>query len=199
MKGKNKRGDAVLVMVYGTLKRGNKNQHYMRGAYEYLGEGETVRRNLLMINMTGRLGHWFPGAVEFSRIVDPRAGSVKGEVYLIPDKLLRQLDMHEGCYRDAPRRGNHFGYYRRRLKVRLDSGPTVVAEVYLMTTERAESGFEGGGNIVEGGDWQEPEDARRERLARVDDAFATTSGSIINQPTALALARARTRFRGRGR
>lgn len=193
MKRKKKK-DGVLVMVYGTLKHGNKNAHLME-AYDYLGEGETVRKNLLLVNMTGRLQHWFPGAVELVRTTHKKAGSIKGEVYLIPYKLLRRLDAHEGCYLDSPRRGNAYGYYRKRLKLRLDDGRTVVAEVYLMTPERATKGIRGGGNVVEGGVWYEPEEARAERLDNVRRLYDYRTPSLDYQPSPLALARAQRRFR----
>ncbi len=196
MKRKKKR-DGVLVMVYGTLKRGNKNEHYMREAYEFLGEGETVRDKFLLVNMTGRLRHWFPGAVELFKKTHKKAGSIKGEVYLIPYNLLRRLDAHEGCYVDSPRRGNNYGYYRKRLKVDLDSGRTVVAEVYLMTPERAIKGIRSGGNLVEGGDWQEPEWARARRLHNVHRLFEHRASSLSSQTYPLAIARAKNRFRGR--
>lgn len=194
MKKKSK-SDGVLVMVYGTLKKGNKNEHYMRDAYKYLGEGETVWSNLLLVNMTGKLGHWFPGAVEISKAVNEKTGRVRGEVYLVPYTLLRRLDAHEGCYLDSPRRGNSYGYYRKRLKIDLDDGGQIVAEVYLMTPERAIKGIRGGGNVVEGGVWSEPPKARAARLARAKRIIQDPPLRALDyQPSPLMLARARARF-----
>lgn len=77
--------DSLLLFVYGTLKRGEKNHNVMEDAI-YLGDIQTSPDYLLV-----DLGP-YPGMIE-----KPLAGSmVQGELFEIPSSLLNKLDKIEG-------------------------------------------------------------------------------------------------------
>jgi len=79
--------DPLLLFVYGTLKRGERNHLLLMGE-KYLGDTGTSPDYLLV-----DLGH-YPGMVE-----KPQEGfSVQGELFEIPYKLIIELDKIE----DAP-------------------------------------------------------------------------------------------------
>ncbi len=78
-----------LVFVYGTLKRGQGNHHWLEGAV-FLGEA----------SLTGAVLHDlgpFPMAIEGD-------GTVHGEVYGVNEAGLARLDRLEGCPRLYARR-----------------------------------------------------------------------------------------------
>jgi gamma-glutamylcyclotransferase (GGCT)/AIG2-like uncharacterized protein YtfP len=79
--------DSLLLFVYGTLKRGEKNHHAMEDAI-YLGDIQTSPDYLLV-----DLGP-YPGMVEKQQ----EGFSVQGELFEIPYKLKIELDKIE----DAP-------------------------------------------------------------------------------------------------
>lgn len=77
--------DSLLLFVYGTLKRGEKNHHVLADAI-YLGDIQTSPDYLLV-----DLGP-YPGMIE-----KPLAGIVvEGELFKIPSSLLNKLDKIEG-------------------------------------------------------------------------------------------------------
>lgn len=75
------------VFVYGTLRRGMRNHHWLRGASLLESEGITAQSCYLMLSVSDS----FPGVI--------RGGhdAVVGEVYLVNSKTLEALDRHEGC------------------------------------------------------------------------------------------------------
>lgn len=83
-----------LIFVYGTLKRGCSNHHYLAGQ-KFLGEARTVP-GFRLYGLTG-----YPGMVAKS---DDRDG-VTGEVWSVDAPALRHLDglegIDEGLYRRA--------------------------------------------------------------------------------------------------
>ena len=112
-----------LIFVYGTLKRGCSNHHFLAGQ-EFVGEARTVR-GFRLYELSG-----FPGMV-------PRAGDqdgVVGEVWSVDAAALVRLDalegLAEGMYRrervplEPPFSGQDIeGYlYNRNVKGRRDLG-----------------------------------------------------------------------------
>jgi gamma-glutamylcyclotransferase (GGCT)/AIG2-like uncharacterized protein YtfP len=85
------------VAVYGTLKRGYINHHYLAGA-RFIGQ------DMLCSIILYDLGE-YPGA---------KPGASQGvlvEVYCVSDAMMSVLDDLEECYFDAPAKG----LYRREL------------------------------------------------------------------------------------
>ena len=75
----------TCIFVYGTLKRGGRNHHFMAGQ-QFLGEARTAPGYALF-----SLGE-YPGMV---RSPVDREG-VAGEVWAVDDRCLKQLDQLEG-------------------------------------------------------------------------------------------------------
>jgi gamma-glutamylaminecyclotransferase len=75
----------TILFLYGTLKRGQKNHHFMADQ-EFLGEASTMPLYRLYA-----LG-WHPGMV-----LDADGGvEVRGELWAVDDRILAQLDEYEG-------------------------------------------------------------------------------------------------------
>ena len=87
---------AHLLFVYGSLKRGEHNQHHLGAAATFLGEARSVPGYRLF-----DLGS-YPGLVAWP---DDRDG-VTGEVWSVDDATLAHLDdfesLGEGLYRREP-------------------------------------------------------------------------------------------------
>jgi gamma-glutamylaminecyclotransferase len=78
-----------LVFVYGTLKRGYSNHHWMKGEFQGV-----ASLNGFTLHSLGP----YPGMV-------PRAGGrVLGEVWLVPEVCLEQLDILEDVATNMYRR-----------------------------------------------------------------------------------------------
>ncbi len=112
------------VFVYGSLKRGLSNDHYLRGQ-RFLGRARTRPRY--------RLFDWggYPGLVE-------RAGdglAIHGEVYLVDDACLAELDRLEDIDR---------GLYRRDRIELAEPFDEQVVEAYFF--ERPVGGLPDGGD-----------------------------------------------------
>ena len=102
-----------LVFVYGTLKKGEPNHHWLsttqNGFQKFLGQAETVNRFPLVI--ASRLGFiefniWniFYLRYNIPYLMDkPGVGNkIMGEIYEVDDKMLEKLDELE----DHPRLNN---------------------------------------------------------------------------------------------
>jgi len=104
------------VFVYGTLKTGFPNHHYMRGA-TCIGGGRTSDAYPLVVG-----GAWF------TPYLLPEKGSghrVKGEVWDVPEHLMPALDHLESTH--LPN-----GYRRQRIPVVMDgSGEHTDAWTYF--------------------------------------------------------------------
>jgi gamma-glutamylaminecyclotransferase len=83
-----------LVFVYGTLKRGCSNHHYLEGQ-TFLGEVRTAG-GFALFDLGG-----YPGMVE----VPGEPGSVGGEVWSVDAACLASLDELEGTAEGQYRRG----------------------------------------------------------------------------------------------
>jgi gamma-glutamylcyclotransferase (GGCT)/AIG2-like uncharacterized protein YtfP len=93
-----------LVFVYGTLRRGGRNDiNRLRPAPEYVGMGE----------VQGRLYHfdWYPGLT----LGGEQAVTVVGEVYRITPELEDVLDAIEQII-------EHSEYFKREVDVRVEGG-----------------------------------------------------------------------------
>ena len=100
------------VFVYGTLKRGFPNHHYMTGA-TYIGDARTVDAYPLVVG-----GTWF------TPYLIPETGDghrVKGEIWDVPEPMMPALDQLESVH--LPN-----GYRRK-----------VIAVVFEGTGERTEA------------------------------------------------------------
>ncbi len=75
------------VFVYGTLRAGMRNHHWLRGASMLPVGRVTAQACYLMLSVSDS----FPGVI--------RGGNeaVVGEVYMVNTKTLEALDRHEGC------------------------------------------------------------------------------------------------------
>ena len=74
----------TTVFVYGTLKRGQRSHHILRGQ-EFLGEAQTQLRYRLYIC------GWHPALVEDSS----NGVAVRGEVWQVSEEVLQKLDEYE--------------------------------------------------------------------------------------------------------
>lgn len=117
-------GDLHRVFVYGSLKRGFGNSHYLRGS-AYRGEARTTAGGYRMVSLGS-----FPAVV---RAEDGEP--VQGEVYEVNAETFASLDRLEG----------HPGFYRREV-VQTSRG---AAWCYLMTAGKAT-----GRPLVEKNFWQ---------------------------------------------
>ncbi|MEB3322820.1 MAG: gamma-glutamylcyclotransferase family protein [Synechococcaceae cyanobacterium] len=95
--------NGMLVFVYGTLKRGHGNHHWLAGARF---AGEAVLPGAVLHDLGP-----FPMAV-------PGEGRIHGEVYAVDGGILAALDCLEGCPR----------LYQREQRALADGRP---AWVYL--------------------------------------------------------------------
>ncbi len=109
------------VFVYGTLRKGGSN-HFRMATAELAGEGRIAGR---MYRIS-----WYPA------LVTGGEGSVRGELYTVPDEHLQALDQFEGP-----------DYRRRKVSVSIVSGEETSAWVWEWTgtLEDAEA--------IDGDDW----------------------------------------------
>jgi len=117
----------VRIFVYGTLRRGEKRHFILRGC-RFLGEA-TVK-GFVLYDLTD-----YPGMV-------PGDMEVKGEVYEIPEELLKTLDVVEGTP-DL--------YSRETIEVCLESGRKLRVLTYIYNGPTA------GRKIIKSGDWKKRE------------------------------------------
>ena len=92
----------MKIFVYGSLKRGKKLNHYLKGA-KFLGEAITCDKYPMVISKRG----WYPYLLE-KRGVGYR---IKGEVYEVSPRLIKILDRVE----EVP-----FYYYRKEIPICLN-------------------------------------------------------------------------------
>ncbi|MCX8084218.1 MAG: gamma-glutamylcyclotransferase [Calditerrivibrio sp.] len=111
------------VFVYGTLKKGKQFNYLMKDA-KFLGRAETVEKYAMYKDN-------IPYVVK-----DEQVSTIKGEVYLVNEKILHELDKFE----EHP---NY--YYRELIKVRLDTGKEMDAYIYFFPEKR--------GVLVENGEY----------------------------------------------
>lgn len=108
------------IFVYGTLRRHKENHNHeiLARLGEFMGEG-TYQGKLLRVD-------YYPGVVPSSSPSDV----VKGEIYRLkdPKAVFKLLDYYEGC---GPEFYSPTEYVRRRERVRLATGESLSAWIYL--------------------------------------------------------------------
>ena len=112
------------VFVYGTLLRGESNSALMRKA-KYVGEA-TTKPEYELVDFG-----WYPAMVSGGKT------SIRGEVYLVDDAQLADIDRLEG----------YPGFYTRET-IQLADGAMV--SVYTLSAKQA-----GGRPVIASGDWRE--------------------------------------------
>lgn len=77
--------DKHIVFVYGTLKKGYRNNHYLSDAI-FLGTAETVEKYSMR-----RHKYWYPAVIETLEHYN-----IRGELWSCSDWILKSLDRLEG-------------------------------------------------------------------------------------------------------
>lgn len=114
------------IFIYGTLRQGQRAHHLMQGAM-FQGKATT----------SGRLVH----VDEYPGLIACDDQQVTGELYLVSDQLLIELDRYEGCFESPPH------YLRQETSVLLENGEKQSAQAYVFQL------LEPHHEEIESGDW----------------------------------------------
>lgn len=134
-KAKAKKAAALYkVFVYGTLRAGMRNHHWLRGS-SLVAATKTRRDHFVMLDISGS----FPGVI-YARGNGDGATEIIGEVYAVTAEVLAELDRHEGCPR----------HYKRELIETRDCGRCFTYIYQMPNPARVYPS-----DIVRGGDWVE--------------------------------------------
>ncbi|XP_065370282.1 putative gamma-glutamylcyclotransferase CG2811 isoform X2 [Calliphora vicina] len=113
--------ELLKVFVYGTLKRGEPNHHWLtrneNGIARFVGEGMTVERFPLVVGTRYNIPF----------LLDKRGtgNNIKGEIYEVDEKMFANLDILE----DYP------VYYDREIQtITLNNNESVQCWLYLIRT-----------------------------------------------------------------
>jgi gamma-glutamylcyclotransferase (GGCT)/AIG2-like uncharacterized protein YtfP len=104
----------VKVFVYGTLKRGYRNDYFLESA-QFVGTGQTVGRFRMLLA-------GFPVLQWRGHRMTPHHAPVRGEVYECDAATVERLDRLES---------NGSMYDRQIKRIRLDSGKVIEAQTYI--------------------------------------------------------------------
>lgn len=118
----------ILVAVYGSLKKGFHNDHYIASSDTFVGDG-TVK-GFDMFSLGG-----YP-------MIVPGNGQISVEVYEVSETTFNTLDRLEGF--------PHF-YDRKRVDVRLNDGSATKTWIYFGRPEQVQ-----GSALVADGIWRDP-------------------------------------------
>lgn len=127
MSAKKKKPSTYRVFVYGTLRAGMHNHHWLKGS-RLVAETETEHAAYTMLDISG----FFPGVIRGGN------ATIIGEVYAVDAVTLAELDRHEGC-------PNH---YKREIVKTKDCGECFTYIYQMPSRARAFPNA-----IVRHGDW----------------------------------------------
>jgi gamma-glutamylcyclotransferase (GGCT)/AIG2-like uncharacterized protein YtfP len=119
-------GTTVKLFVYGTLRKGERKKHFLKNC---LFIGYAKAKGYLLYNLGV-----FPAMVEGD-------GEVVGEVYEIPESLLKELDWFERV---------PYSYRRELIEVMFEDGQTMYVYAYIYNENIEEKG----GKLIPSGDWK---------------------------------------------
>jgi|TARA_R110000772_G_scaffold62241_8_gene140040 gamma-glutamylaminecyclotransferase len=119
------------ILVYGTLRSGLSNHHYMNGC-KLIGKGKTNEK----YKMTASGIPFVTNSEALTRVVV--------EAYEVPDNLLPSVDGLEG-YNANDHEGSW--YKRTPIKATLDTGEEIDASIYFNDDE--------GSTLIETGDYED--------------------------------------------
>lgn len=106
--------EKFYLFVYGTLRNGLYNNHYLRGA-RFLGLGRTVEQYVLFVGK-------YPYVQRVPEGSDTALTRVRGEVYVVDKSTLAAVDVLE----------EHPDTYRREIvEIELDKGGMLPAWLYF--------------------------------------------------------------------
>ena len=105
----------VLLAIYGSLRKGKRAHMILEeGNAKFIGSGYTLERFHMRANSL------------YPAIFIPKEGDIASriyvEVYDVSSALLKKIDAYEGV---------PSFYYRRKVRVKLDDGRIVDAEIYI--------------------------------------------------------------------
>ena len=98
-----------LIFVYGTLKKGCVNHHFLAGA-EFLGPGVTKEKYALYVGE-------YPCVIKSEKI-----SNIYGEIYKIGPVMLGRIDFLEG---------HPLEYQREKAKIIMDNGTEIDSWLYF--------------------------------------------------------------------
>ena len=131
----------IVVAVYGTLRRGERNDPFLAGAH-HLGHGR-IRGRIHEIPRSAFRAYAYPALV-LDAPAPAAADAVVVELYVLPDdSALAALDVLEAY---DPADDTRSEYVRREVPVA--DGPVDAAWVYVYNGPRSELGAR-----IAGGDW----------------------------------------------
>lgn len=92
----------IRVFVYGTLRRNERNHHYIETA-RFIGKASSLRRYSVITRTAEGYEEGYPVAIE-----DHTGEVLHGEIYEIDENTLAQLDILEDYPREYDRKTENF-------------------------------------------------------------------------------------------
>lgn len=121
-----------LVFVYGTLRRGESNHHWLSNA-EFVGTGVTADR-MILVNLGA-----YPAVVRDSHHAS--SAFIQGEVYRVTSTTFARLDILE----DYPKL-----YGREIVPITLDDGNALSSWIYFLAKNNWNPD-----RVIPSGDWRD--------------------------------------------
>jgi gamma-glutamylcyclotransferase (GGCT)/AIG2-like uncharacterized protein YtfP len=121
-----------LVFVYGTLRRGESNHHWLSNA-EFVGSGVTVDR-MILVNLGA-----YPAVVRDANHTN--SAFIQGEVYRVTTTTFARLDILE----DYPKL-----YGREIVPITLDNDSALSAWIYFLAKDNWNRD-----HAIPSGDWRD--------------------------------------------
>jgi len=114
------------IFVYGTLMKGYGNNALLKDA-KFVGKGISLNKYCMLAS-----------GIPFVNPNEP-VSNIKGEVYELNDEQLERADRLEG---------HPNWYYRSPIKVMMENGDIITAEIYFNETDRS------GLSVIKNGDYR---------------------------------------------